>query len=175
MTTQTQTAWTIDPAHSEVGFNVRHMMISKVSGKFNQFEVKAITGGDDFTAAQVDVNIAVDSISTGQNDRDNHLKSDDFFNAERFPSISFKSESYDGKVLMGELTIRDISKKVEMTAEFLGIAVDPYGQTKAGFAIHGEINRKEFNLNWNAVTEAGNIVVSDTVKLDINVQLIKQA
>lgn len=107
-------------------------------------------------------------------DRDGHLKSDDFFNAEKYPELTFKSTSFDGSTLIGDLTIRDITKEIELDVDFNGIAVDPYGQTKAGFEIKGNINRKSFNLTWSAVTEAGSIVVSDTIKLVIDLQFIKQ-
>lgn len=174
MNTEKTTSWKVDGAHSEVSFKVKHMMISTVSGQFESFDATALTNGDDFTDADVEVTVDVDSISTKNSDRDNHLKSDDFFNASEFPKMVFRSSSFrDGK-LIGELTVRDITKTVELEAEFNGIAVDPYGQTKAGFEVSGEIDRKEFNLKWSAVTEAGNIVVSDKVKLVIDVQFIKQ-
>jgi len=174
MTNQAKTKWAIDPAHSEIGFKVKHMMISTVSGQFEKFDASAETEGDNFATASVEVKMDIDSISTKNSDRDAHLKSDDFFNAEKYPQMTFVSKSFDGEKLTGDLTIRDISKEVELDVEFNGIAVDPYGQTKAGFELTGEINRKEFGLKWDAVTEAGNIVVSDKVKLVIGVQFIRQ-
>lgn len=173
--TQTKTLWKVDNTHSEVGFSVRHMMISRVRGQFNDFEVNVRSNAEDFNDAEIDVEIAIDSINTNNGDRDGHLKSDDFFNAEQFPHMTFKSHSFNGSTLSGELTIRDITKTVELKAEHLGTEVDPYGQTKAGFEITGDINRKEFNLKWDAVTEAGKIVVSDQVKLELQVQLVKQS
>lgn len=170
-----KTVWKVDPAHSEFTFKVKHMMISTMSGEFGKFDITVETNEDDFTDAGIQVEVEVDSIATKNNDRDNHLKSDDFFNAEKYPLITFKSKSFDGETLVGELTIRDVTKQVKLETEFNGIAVDPYGQTKAGFELTGEINRKEFGLKWDAVTEAGKIVVSDKVKLGINVQLVKQA
>ena len=149
-------------------------MISTVTGHFNSFQVNAQSEGEDFTNADVEVIVDVNSISTKAEDRDNHLKSDDFFNAEAYPQLTFRSKSFNGEQLVGDLTIRDVTKKVTLDVDFNGIAQDPYGQTKAGFAVSGEINRKDYNLNWNAVTEAGNIVVSDKVKLAIEVQLVKQ-
>lgn len=177
MTTQTlsQTKWQVDPAHSEVIFKVRHMMISTVTGHFNSYNVEATATGENFDGADIKVSIDVDSISTKNADRDNHLKSDDFFNAAEFPQIHFQSTHFEGDTLKGNLTIRDVTKEVSLHVEQNGIAVDPYGQTKAGFEVTGEINRKDYNLNWNAVTEAGNIVVSDTVKLAFEIQLVKQA
>ena len=170
-----KTIWEIDPTHSEFAFKVKHMMISTVSGEFEKFNVKAETNGDDFTNANVDVAVEIDSVKTKTEDRDNHLKSDDFFNAEKYPLMTFKSKSFDGETLVGDLTIRDVTKEITLDTEFNGIAVDPYGQTKAGFELSGSINRKEFGLKWDAVTEAGNVVVSDKVKLAINVQLVKRA
>jgi polyisoprenoid-binding protein YceI len=175
MTTATQTDWAIDPAHSEVIFKVKHMMISTVTGHFESFNVSVRAADETFKNAQIDVEIDINSINTKNADRDGHLKSDDFFNAEAYPKMTFKSTSFDGEKLVGDLTIRDITKEVTLDVNFNGVAVDPYGQTKAGFEISGEINRKEFNLSWSAITEAGNIVVSDNVKLAIEAQFIKQA
>lgn len=175
MNTLTKTRWAIDPTHSEVGFKVKHMMISTVKGFFQSFEVHAESENEDFTNAAIEVTIDVDSINTGTSDRDAHLKSDDFFNAEQFPQIRFVSKSFDGNKLIGDLTIRDITKEVALDVDYNGTAVDPYGQTKAGFEISGFINRKDFNLKWNAVTEAGSIVVADKVQLVIDAQLVKQA
>lgn len=170
-----KSSWTIDPAHSEITFKVKHMMISTVSGQFNKFEGTTETNGDDFTDANIDVKVYVDSINTNNGDRDNHLKSDDFFNAEKYPVLSFKSKKFDGEKLVGDLTIRDVTKEVAFDTDFNGIVVDPYGQTKAGFELTGEINRKDFGLMWSVVTEAGSVVVSDKVKLAFNVQLVKGA
>jgi polyisoprenoid-binding protein YceI len=155
------------------------MMITNVSGSFGQFNATALTNGDDFSTAKFDFNAAIDSISTGVADRDGHLKSDDFFNAEQFPNLTFKSTGVTKKddenyVISGDLTIRDVAKHVDLNAEFGGIVVDPYGQTKAGFSITGKINRSDFNLKWNAITEAGGIVVSDEIKLNSELQFVKQ-
>ena len=173
--TATQTAWAIDPSHSEVIFKVKHMMISTVTGHFENYNATVKASDETFKDAQIDVEIDIASINTKNEDRDGHLKSDDFFNAEAYPKMTFKSTSFDGENLVGDLTIRDITKEVTLNVNFNGVAVDPYGQTKAGFEISGEINRKEFNLSWSAITEAGNIVVSDTVKLAIEAQFVKQA
>ncbi|MBR9859360.1 polyisoprenoid-binding protein [bacterium] len=166
--------WTIDPSHSEMVFKVKHMMISTVTGRFEDFSGELEAEGEDFSHGRAKINIDVNSITTNNKDRDAHLKSDDFFNAESFPQITFVSRSFDGNKLVGDLTIRDVTKEVSLDVDYQGTAVDPYGQTKAGFEVRGEINRKDFNLKWNAVTEAGNIVVSDTVKLDLHVQFVKQ-
>ncbi|MCB0649695.1 MAG: YceI family protein [Saprospiraceae bacterium] len=169
------TKWAIDPTHSEVGFKVKHMMISTVKGHFESFDVNVETEGDDFNNAFIEVSIDVDSIRTKNADRDAHLKSDDFFNAEAYPQITFVSKGFNGSKLTGDLTIRNITKEVTLDVDFNGIALDPYGQTKAGFEITGEINRKEFGLKWDAITEAGSIVVSDKIQLVIDAQLIREA
>ncbi|NGY35910.1 YceI family protein [Flavobacterium sp. XN-5] len=172
---ENNTNWSIDTAHSEITFKVKHMMISTVTGHFEDFQATAKTNGDIFDGASLEFSAKTASLNTKNKDRDTHLKSDDFFNSEKFPEIKFVSKSFDGEKLVGDLTIRDVTKEITLDAEFNGIAVDPYGQTKAGFEIRGEVNRKDFNLTWNAVTEAGSIVVSDKVKLVIDVQFIKQA
>ena len=136
--------------------------------------VQEIAAGNYFKNAKINFNANIDSINTKNKDRDAHLKSNDFFNAETYPEMKFTSSSFDGEKLMGELTIRDVSKTIELDVDFNGMAVDPYGQTKAGFEISGEINRKDFNLTWSAVTEAGSIVVSDKVKIVVDAQFIKQ-
>ncbi|NGX83504.1 YceI family protein [Aequorivita sp. KMM 9714] len=169
-----KTNWKLDPTHSEIEFKVKHMMISTVTGSFREFEATAETEDDSFKNAEFAFNAKVDSISTKNEDRDTHLKSDDFFNAEQFPQLTFKSKSFDGDKMVGDLTIRDITKEITLDVDFNGIAEDPYGQTKAGLEATGTINRKDFNLSWSAVTEAGNIVVSDKVKLIANLQFIKQ-
>jgi polyisoprenoid-binding protein YceI len=174
------TKWNVDSMHSEVGFKVKHMMITNVSGSFGQFNASAETEGDDFTTAKFDFSAAIDSINTGVADRDTHLKSDDFFNAEQYPEMTFKSTGItkiddENFVINGDLTIRDVTKPVQLNAEFGGIAVDSYGQTKAGFTINGKIKRSEYNLKWSAVTEAGNIVVSDDIKLHSELQFVKQS
>ena len=174
METLVKTTWAIDPTHSEIGFKVKHMMLSTVTGYFDDFYAEIKSEGEDFRNADVEVSIDVDSIRTKNPDRDTHLKSDDFFNADQYPKITFKSTAFDGEKLVGELTIRNVTQKIVLDVDFNGIATDPYGQTKAGFEISGEINRKDFGLTWSAVTEAGNIVVADTVKLSIDAQFIKQ-
>jgi polyisoprenoid-binding protein YceI len=173
------TKWTVDNLHSQIGFKVKHMMITNVSGTFGTFHAEANTNGDQFDHAELSFSAAIDSINTGVADRDGHLKSDDFFNAEMFPELRFKSTSINKKdeenyLISGEMTIRDVTNPIELHAEFGGVVVDPYGQTKAGFSISGKIKRSEFGLKWSAVTEAGSIVVSDDIKLDCEIQFIKQ-
>jgi polyisoprenoid-binding protein YceI len=170
-----KTNWSIDNAHSEIAFKVKHMMISTVTGHFEDFKATAKTDGDNFDNVEFAFSAKTASINTKNKDRDTHLKSDDFFNSEKFPEMTFVSKSFDGDKLIGDLTIRDVTKEITLDAELNGVAVDPYGQTKAGFEMRGEVNRKDFNLTWNAVTEAGSIVVSDKVKLVVDVQFTKQS
>lgn len=169
------TNWLIDNTHSEIAFKVRHMMISTVTGHFEDFKATAKTDGDNFENAEISFTANTASINTKNEDRDTHLKSDDFFNSEKYPELKFVSKSFIGEKLTGDLTIRDVTKEVTLDVELNGIAVDPYGQTKAGFEINGEISRKDFDLTWNAVTEAGSVVVSDKIRLAIDVQLTKQS
>lgn len=174
------TKWSIDPTHSEVTFKIKHLMISTVTGQFNKFHAEAETeNGDDFNSVKNIVFTAdIDSIDTKNEQRDVHLKSDDFFNAEKYPQLKFTGRKFvlngsEGS-LEGDLTIRDTTKPLTLEVEFGGIVTDPYGQTKAGFTLTGKIKRKEFGLTWNAVTEAGSVVVSDDIRLQIEAQLVKQ-
>src|SRR3954469_14322247 len=160
--------WKIDPAHSEVQFKVRHLMITTVTGHFKQFDLSLETETDDFTTAKkIEFTADINSISTNDEQRDAHLKSTDFFNAEEHLQLRFVGTKYEAKgddaKLHGDLTIKGVTKPITVNVEFGGIVVDPYGQTKAGFTVNGKISRKEFGLTWNAVTEAGNIVVSDDI------------
>lgn len=172
------TNWNIDNAHSVIGFKVRHMMISNVTGTFGDFSATATTEGDDFSTANFTFRAGIDSINTGVVDRDGHLKSADFFDVANFPDLTYTSTSLtkisdEELEIVGDLTIRGVSKEVKLKGEFNGIAVDPYGQTKAGLAIVGKIKRSEFGLVWSAVTEAGNIVVGDDITLNLELQFVK--
>ena len=171
--TLTSTKWSIDPTHSEVSFKVKHLVISTVTGDFKSFEGGAESTSEDFQGAEISFAAYIASIDTNQSDRDKHLKSADFFDAENYPKMSFNS-MLEGNLLKGELTIKDITKEVEMTADFGGVVQDPYGQTKAGFELEGKISRKEFGLTWNAITEAGSVVVSDQFRILANIQVVKQ-
>ena len=177
METFTKTIWNIDQMHSEVQFKVKHLVISTVTGKFKSFQGALETEGDNFDGAKASFTLNVASIDTNVADRDAHLKSDDFFSAEKYPNITFdgqlKRTEGDDYKLVGTITIRDISKAIELDVEYGGTMVDGYGQTKAGFEIEGAINRKEFGLQWDMVTEAGGVVVADKVKLSLNIQLAK--
>ena len=173
--------WAVDPMHSEILFKVKHLMITTVTGYFQKFNIEAETSDEKFTdASSVVFTAEVDSISTNNEQRDTHLKSADFFDAAQNNEIRFVGNKYENTggnnyKLHGDLTIKGITKPVTVNVEFGGIVVDPYGQTKAGFTVEGKISRKEFGLTWNAVTEAGSVVVSDEIKLHAEVQLVKQA
>jgi polyisoprenoid-binding protein YceI len=171
--------WKIDPAHSEIQFKVKHLMITTVTGYFRKFDCEVVSETEDFNSTtSIKFTADIDSIETNNEQRDTHLKSEEFFNAEKFGQVTFVGTKYDAlndsATLYGNLTIRGITKPVKLDVEFAGTVVDPYGQKKAGFTINGRISRKEFELKWNAVTEAGSVVVSDEVKLHAEVQMVKQ-
>lgn len=172
--------WNIDPAHSEILFKVKHLMITTVTGSFKEYDLEVETENDDFTTAKkIEFTANINSINTNNEQRDTHLKSADFFNAGNYSQLRFVGKKYEANgeeaKLHGDLTIRGIAKAITLKVEFAGIVVDPYGQTKAGFTVSGKISRKEFGLTWNAVTEAGSVVVSDTINIHAEVQLVKQA
>ena len=172
--------WILDPTHSEVQFKVKHLMISTVTGKFQSFHVEAETAGDDFKSINNLLFTAdVNSISTNNEQRDIHLKSADFFDFDTFAEIRFTASKYqhiqgDSYQLHGVLTIKNTSHPLMVKVDFGGTVIDSYGQTKAGFTVSGQISRKEFGLTWNSVTEAGSVVVSDEVKINGEIQLVKQ-
>ena len=180
-TTATATKWALDPTHSEVQFKIKHLVISTVTGAFNTFAgTLESTADDNFDNAKVEFSLDVDSINTNQEQRDAHLRGEEFFDAAKFPHIKFESTSFvktsgNEYKVAGNLTVKDVTKPVTLEAEYGGSAVDFYGNHKAGFEVTGKINRKEFGLTWGAVTEAGSIVVGDDVKLSFNVQFAKQA
>ena len=170
----------IDATHSEIGFKIKHLVITTISGSFSKFDATMESSKPDFTDASITFEADVDSITTNNEQRDGHLKSDDFFNAESFPKINFKSTSIEKKgdneyTLHGDLTIRDVTKNIALHVEHGGSVIDPWGQSKEGFELTGKISRKEFGLKWSALTEAGGAVVSDEVRLHLSVQMIKQA
>lgn len=171
------TKWIIDPTHSEVAFKVKHLVISTVTGYFRKFEGAVESASEDFNGASVTFYLDVNSIDTNQSDRDQHLKSADFFDTASFPSIAFagKLVNQGGEYqLQGDLTLKGITQQVTLDVTYGGTVADPYGQTKAGFEIEGKLNRKDFGLTWSAITEAGSVVVSDQVRLQLSVQLVKQ-
>jgi polyisoprenoid-binding protein YceI len=171
--------WKIDPSHSEIGFKVKHLVISTFSGKFTSIEGKVEAEKNDFTDAKISFSATIDSIHTGNDQRDGHLKSADFFDAANHPKLSFVSTEIEKKgdtnyKVKGDLTIRGTTKPITLDVEFGGIQKDFSGNDVAGFEITGKIKRLEYGLHWNAITEAGGIVVSDEVRLVANVELVKQ-
>jgi polyisoprenoid-binding protein YceI len=180
METATKTIWNIDPTHSEIQFKVKHLVISTVTGHFRQFEGTVITEGDDFATAAINFSADVASVDTNQTQRDEHLRSGDFFDAEQFPKMTFVSTNItktgdEDYTVTGDLTIKGTTKAVTLAAEYGGSMTDFYGNYKSGFEVTGKINRKDFGLTWGAVTEAGGVVVGDDVKLAFNIQIARPA
>ncbi len=171
------TKWSLDPTHSELQFKVKHLMITTVTGSLKSFSADLTSEGDEFTGASISFSGEIASLDTGNTDRDNHLKSGDFFDAEKFPTMSFKSTSMekdgDDYIIKGDLTIKDTTKTVKLTAEFGGIATDPWGNNKAGFTLSAKINRSEFGLTWNAALETGGVMVSEEVRILGELQFVK--
>lgn len=174
-----KTTWALDLAHSEIQFKVKHMMITTVTGGFDRFNVAVETEGDDFSSASISFSAETASINTGSEQRDGHLQSADFFDAEQFPTLQFEGTSFKpagnngNYILEGNLTIKSITKPVTLDVEFGGVGKDPWGNTKAGFTLSGKINRKDWDLNWNAALEAGGVLVSEEVRLLGEIQLAK--
>jgi polyisoprenoid-binding protein YceI len=174
-----KTKWVLDAAHSEIGFKVKHLMLTNVKGEFKTFEASIYTTGDDFMTAEIDFWLDPASVDTRNADRDGHLRSGDFFDVENHKQINFVANSYeavdnDGSYeLYGDLTIKGITQRVKLDVEFGGVMTDPWGNKKAGFTINGKINRKDWGLNWNAALEAGGFLLSDDVHISCEVQLMK--
>ncbi len=173
------TKWVLDPSHSEITFKVKHMMFTNVSGKFDTFQATAESDSDNFENARFDFQAETTSINTGNADRDNHLRGGDFFDAEQFPQLTFKSTAFkqksgDDYTLTGDLSLHGVTKSISLDVEFGGLAQDPWGNTKAGLSATGKLNRKDFGLNWNAALEAGGVLVGEEVKLHIELQFVKQ-
>jgi polyisoprenoid-binding protein YceI len=175
-----QTTWRLDPAHTTVRFSVRHMVVTEASGRFAQFEGTIFRPGDDFADGAIDVKIKAASITTDNEMRDNHLRSADFFDAEKYPDLIFKSRSFEKTgeseyKILGDLTIRGITKPVELKAEYFGEAKDWEGKRHVGFKAEGALNRSDFDLNWNMALEAGGVLVGEKVKLHFDVEAIEAA
>ena len=169
----------LDAAHKRVGFVVRHLMVSKVRGNFGE-ATATITVAEDPMQTAVTATINTASINTGQSDRDNHLRSGDFFDAEKYPTIEFRStglKSHDGDefVLDGELTMKDVTRPVELKVEFEGVGRSPYGHDVFGFSASTEIDREDWGLTWNVTLESGGVMVSKKVKIEIEGEAIRQA
>ena len=174
-----QTKWSFDKSHSNVGFSVIHLVISEVEGRFGSFDGTVITKSDAFEDSEIEFKVDVNSVNTDNAKRDEHLRSDDFFNSEKYPSMIFKSTSMkkvgDNRYkLKGNLTIRDITKPIELDVKLNGVIKDPRGNSKAGFKISGSLDRFDFGLKWNSLMEVGGAVVSKTVTLNLNVELKKE-
>jgi polyisoprenoid-binding protein YceI len=172
------TRWEIDPLHSEILFKIKHLVISTVTGSFQKFQGGMVAKEKEFDGATINLEIDVKSISTGQEARDTHLKTGDFFEAETYPTIQFQSTSFSKTEtgiykLTGNLTLKGVTKEVELTVEYGGSEKDHYGNTKIGFEVSGVINRKEFGLSFNSLTETGGLALGENVKLIGNVQLVK--
>jgi len=176
----TKTKWVLDPAHSELIFKVKHLMITNVKGQFRNFNASIQSDGEDFSNASVEAIVDTASIDTNNSDRDAHLRSTDFFDAENFKEITFKGTAFnkldeDNYQLKGILGMKGVNKEVILDVEFGGIIKDPYGNEKAGFSVNGKFNRKDWGLNWNAALETGGVMVSEEVRINGEVQFVKQA
>lgn len=166
--------WNLDKSHSEAQFKVKHMVISTVTGEFLEIDSKAESSDEQFSNPKFQFTADVNTINTRNEQRDEHLKSDDFFNATDFPELAFEGADFDGETLKGEITIKGVTKPIELNADFGGVITDPYGLQRAGFEFSGELNRKDFGLNWSATTEAGGLVVADKVRLFINLEFVQE-
>lgn len=178
-TADVKTRWKIDPTHSELTFKVRHLMITNVKGEFRQFDATIESADDDFSQASVEVTVDANSIDTNNADRDKHLRSADFFEVDKYPEITFRGTEFTKKgegqyVLKGLLGIKGVENEISLDVEHGGKIKDPFGNEKAGFSLEGKINRKDWGLNWNAALEAGGVMVSDEVRLQAEVQFVKQ-
>jgi polyisoprenoid-binding protein YceI len=175
----TKTTWTIDPAHSHVGFGIKHLMIATVRGSFTQVQGAVTVDESDPTSASLDITIPTASVTTGDEKRDGHLRSADFFDVERFPTMTFRSKRVEAKSnqtfrVVGDLTIRDVTREVPLDVEMLGRAKDPWGKEHAAFEATTNIKRGDYGLTWNAALETGGVLVGDEVKISIEAQLLRE-
>ena len=173
------TKWSIDPTHSELGFKIKHLMISNVSGSFTKFNADVETEKDDFSTSKINLSIDMASINTNNEQRDAHLRNSDFFEVDNYPQMTFRSsrlvkiddETFE---LHGDLTMKGITKSVKLNVEYNGIKQDPWGNERAGFQVTGKINRSDFGVNFNGVLETGGVVLAEEVKIYSEIQLVKQ-
>lgn len=170
--------YAIDPVHSRIGFAVRHAMVSKIRGSFNDFEGSGFFDADEPSNSQLQLRIKADSIDTRNEDRDAHLRTNDFFDMDNYPEITFTSTSVEGKgedafLVTGDLTVRGVSKPVTIDFEYTGAATDPFGNNRVGFEGTAEVNRKDWGINWNATLDAGGVMIGDKVTLDLDVSAIR--
>ena len=173
------TKWAIDPTHSEIGFKVKHMMFTTISGKFSKFDASIESDDLNFENAKIEFTGVIDSIATGNADRDGHLLSADFFDASQFPEIKFSATSFskvnEGEYeLVGDLSMHGVTKSVKLPVEFSGLMKDPWGNTKLALSLEGKINRKDWGLTWNSALETGGVLVGEEVKLAVELQFLKQ-
>jgi polyisoprenoid-binding protein YceI len=178
-TVEKTTTWVLDPTHSELTFKVKHLMISNVKGEFRKFKASIEGAAKDFSQSKVTMTVEAGSIDTNNTDRDTHLKSADFFDVDNNPKITFEGTAFtqldeDNYQLKGILEMKGVSKEVILDVEFGGFVKDPYGNEKAGFSVNGKLNRKEWGLNWNAALEAGGVMVSDEVRINAEIQFVRQ-
>jgi len=174
------TKWVIDPTHSNLGFKIKHLMISNVSGSLKNFQAEVEASGADFSTAQINLTAEMESITTNNEQRDAHLRNADFFEVEKHPELKFRSTKIaktdsDTFDLYGELTLKGIAKPVKLHVEFNGTVKDPWGNERAGFVISGKINRSEWGINFNGVLETGGVVLGEEVKIHSEIELVKQA
>jgi polyisoprenoid-binding protein YceI len=175
-----KTKWSLDPMHSELQFKIKHLMISNVSGALKNFNAEVETEGEDFTTAVINLTAQMDSISTNNEQRDAHLRNSDFFEVEKHPELKFKSTKVekvdnDTFVLHGELTLKGVTKQVKLNVEFNGVVKDPWGNERVAFAVTGKINRTDWGVNFNSVLETGGVMLSEEVRINSEIQLLKQA
>jgi polyisoprenoid-binding protein YceI len=173
------TKWILDAAHSELGFKIKHLMITNISGSFKTFQAEAKTEDEDFSTAKINVTVDMASITTNNEQRDGHLRNSDFFEVEKHPELKFNStklEEVDGGmfVLYGDLTLKGVTKPVKLDVEFSGVTKDPWGTERAGFSLAGKIKRSDWGINFNSLLETGGVALGDEVKINAEVQLVKQ-
>jgi polyisoprenoid-binding protein YceI len=175
-----KTKWVVDPTHSELGFKIKHLMISNVSGSLKNFEAEAEMDEADFSSAKINLSAEMASLTTNNEQRDNHLRTSDFFEVEKYPELKFRSTriekiNNDNYVLYGDLTLKGVTKPVKLNVEYNGLTKDPWGGERAGFLIIGKINRSEWGVNFNGVLETGGVMLSEEVRINSEIQLVKQA
>ena len=174
----TKTNWTLDPTHSEIGFSVKHMMISKVKGGFDKFDAKIVADPTDLTTAEIEFTIDVASIDTRNEDRDNHLRSADFFDVEKYPTLTFKATNIektddDEYAVTGNVNLHGVTRQETFNITFEGQGKDPWGNEKAGFSGKSKIKRSDYNLTWNAALETGGVLVGDQITINLEIQAVK--
>ena len=174
-----KTKWSLDPTHSELQFKIKHLMISNVSGALKNFQAEVETEGEDFSSARINLIAQMDSISTNNEQRDTHLRNSDFFEVEKYPELKFKSTKVekadsDTFVVYGELTMKGVTKRIKLNAEFNGIVKDPWGNERAAFTVTGKINRTDWGMNFNSVMETGGVMLGEEVKINSELEFLKQ-